>query len=154
MVKLMVKSAGFTIIEALVVVAVIAILTTVATPSFIGVIARHRAKSAASDLQITLFRARSEALKRNANVTVSPVSSNWQNGWQILDAASVVLESYPAPKGVSIAGAPASVVYQSSGRVSATTAPSFLISSNGSASVQRCVSASTSGRPYLKEGAC
>jgi type IV fimbrial biogenesis protein FimT len=147
-------AAGFTLIEALIVVALMAILTALALPSFTGVIARNRTKAAASDLQTALFKARSEALKRNANTTISPVSASWQNGWQVLDAGSSVIESYPAPQGVTIASAPASVVYQSSGRINATSAPTFQVTSSGNVSMQRCVLLSTNGRPYVKEGAC
>jgi type IV fimbrial biogenesis protein FimT len=152
--------AGFTLIEMLVVVAVIAILSTVAMPSFTGIIARHRAKAAASDLHITLMKTRSEALKRNVNVKISPDAAGWQKGWRILDETSTgcsagtpcVIDNFPEAKGVTITLGPTNVLYQSSGRIQGTSAPSFLVTSSAIATVQRCVSASTSGRPYVKEG--
>jgi prepilin-type N-terminal cleavage/methylation domain-containing protein len=154
---------GFTLIEAMVVVAVIAVFTTVAAPSFGFLIARHRTKSVASDMHLTLVKARSEALKRSSNVRVAPNNSSaWQQGWRILDESSAgcstatpcVLDSIPQAAGVTIASAPADVTYQSSGRIRGGTAPSFLVTSSGNASVQRCVSAATSGRPYIKGSAC
>jgi type IV fimbrial biogenesis protein FimT len=156
------RFAGFTLIELLVVIGVIAILSTVATPSFIGIIAKHRAKATASDLHLALVKARSEALKRNVTVKINPNASGWAQGWTIQDENSTgcssstpcVIESYPAPKGVAITGGPTNVEYQSSGRVKGSTAPSFLITSSSVATVQRCVAASTSGRPTVKEGTC
>jgi type IV fimbrial biogenesis protein FimT len=156
--------AGFTLIELLVVIALIAILATVAMPSFTGVIARHRAKAAAGDLHLALIKTRSEALKRNVTVKINPNAAGWQKGWTVQDenstvwgcssATPCVIESYPEAKGVTIANGPTSVEYQSSGRIKGSTAPGFQITSVALASMQRCVSASTSGRPYVKEGAC
>jgi len=154
------SSAGFTLIEALIVLAVTAILATLAGPSFIGVIAKHRAKAAASDLHLAMIKARSEALKRNVTVKINPDAAGWQNGWRIQDenssgcssASPCVIDNYSEAKAVAITGGPASVEYQSSGRVKGSAAPAFLITSTAIASVQRCVFVSTSGRPAVKEG--
>ena len=155
-------STGFTLIEAMTVVAVIAVLSTVAAPSFGFLIARHRTKSVASDLHLTLVKARSEALKRSINVRVAPNTTAWQQGWRILDESSAgcstatpcVLDTVAQATGVTITSAPTDVTYQSSGRIKGNTAPSFLVTSSASSSVQRCVSVATSGRPYVKGSAC
>jgi len=62
---------GFSLIEAMVVVAVIAILATVAAPSYIELIGKQRLKGAASVLYGDLQYARSEAVQRNTPVTVT-----------------------------------------------------------------------------------
>jgi type IV fimbrial biogenesis protein FimT len=146
------RLAGFTLIELLTVLMVIAVLATLALPGFTSLIATTRAKGAATDLYVALIKTRSEALRRNASVTLSPNAGGWQLGWQIADASNSVLDTHGTVNGVTIANGPANVVYQSSGRIQGSAAPAFLVT--GSSSVQRCVSATTSGRPYLKASTC
>lgn len=141
--------AGFTLTELIIVIAIVAILVTVAAPSFTGIIANQRAKAVASDLYATLSFARSAAITRNTNVTVSPKSANWQNGWQVLDATSAVLDDRGAAVGITVSGAPTNVVYTPSGRMAAGVAPSFIFTPTSGTTTQ-CVSISLSGRPYMK----
>src|SRR5258708_33378493 len=68
------RSAGFTVVELVVTISIAAILTTVAVPSFSGLIASQRAKTVASELFASLLKTRAEAIMRNANVTVSPLT--------------------------------------------------------------------------------
>ena len=83
---------AFTLIELLVVIAIFAILLALAAPSFNDLILSTRIKGAASDIYASLALARSEALKRNANVTVGPVTAggNWTDGWQVAVGATVL----------------------------------------------------------------
>jgi type IV fimbrial biogenesis protein FimT len=62
---------GFTLIELMVVVALIAILLTVAVPSFRDFIAGKRVEGIASELATDLQFARSEAVSRNQSVAVT-----------------------------------------------------------------------------------
>ena len=75
--------SGFTIIELMTTLVILGILVTIAIPSFNDLIVGTRIKGAASDIYGALTFARSEAIKRNANVTVSPLSGQWVNGWQV-----------------------------------------------------------------------
>jgi type IV fimbrial biogenesis protein FimT len=141
--------AGFTMVEMMVVLAIVIVIVLIASPSFSNIMASRSAKSGASELFTTLVRARSEAIARNANVTVSPISGNWQNGWQILSANSTVLDNRSSVKGVTVTG-PASIVFRSSGRISGTTAPSFVFTATAVSNVYQCVSVGLNGRPYMK----
>jgi len=147
-------SKGFTSIELMVVLLIVIILSALAAPSFSNLIARQRTKSLATDFYFALAKTRSEALKRNTNITLAPISSSWQNGWQILDASSNVLDTHGSITGITISGAPSTVVYQNSGRIVGTTAPSFLATSTSDASIQSCVSTTLNGRPYMKASSC
>lgn len=140
---------GFTLVELLVVISIVAVLAVLAAPSFSNIMASRSAKSAASELFSSLVRARGEAIARNANVTLAPISGNWQNGWQVLSPTNAVLENRATVKGATVTG-PASVIYRSSGRISATVAPSFLITATGAANIVQCVSVDLTGRPYMK----
>ena len=62
---------GFTLIEMIATVAVLAILVTVGIPSFQETIDKRRLTGAAEQLQADLQYARSEAIKRNGNVFVT-----------------------------------------------------------------------------------
>lgn len=146
---------GFTMTELMIVVVVIGIMASLAAPSFNELIKSQRIKSMATDLNASLSRARSEAVKRNKSVTMSPTTAgSWQLGWQIADPdnAGVNLEEHGAFAGLTATG-PDSVIYRSSGRLQGATAPAFNISADG-VSGQRCVTVDLSGRPYVKAAAC
>jgi type IV fimbrial biogenesis protein FimT len=146
---------GFTLPELLVVVGIIGVLGAVAAPSISTLVANQRARSAGSELMQSLLRARSEAVKRNMEVTLRPeTGSSWQSGWRIPNPSDTghPIEVHGPVPGATFTG-PASVVYGPSGRVRGSTAPSFDIAV-AHASKHRCVSVDLSGRPYLKRDAC
>ena len=95
-------TAGFTLIELLVTITVAAILASIAAPSFSSLIATQRTKSVATNLHLAMTIARSEATKRNANVTMSAKTGGWVNGWNIFpsDTATNILQDYASTKGI------------------------------------------------------
>lgn len=118
---------GFSLIELMVVVALVAIFASLAAPSMSRFVASQRVKTTAYDLATSLLLARSEALKRNQNVTVAPTDSTagWAGGWQVVAAktgGTDTVATQSAATGVTFAGAgggvvPSSLVYSgSSGR--------------------------------------
>lgn len=65
------SARGFTLIELMVSVAILAVLVSIALPNFSGVIANAQVRSAADQLRDMVGRARQEALKRNVPVTLA-----------------------------------------------------------------------------------
>jgi len=65
------KLAGVTLTELLITVAVLGILTALASPSYQDMLERHRLKEVVESLKADMQLARSEAIKRSTNVTVS-----------------------------------------------------------------------------------
>jgi len=64
------RKAGFTLVELMVTISVLAILVALAVPSFTGVINGNRLTAQANEVVVTLQMARSEAVRRNARVVV------------------------------------------------------------------------------------
>lgn len=93
--RVRVLSRGFTAIELMVVVAIVAILAALAAPSFTPLIDGWRVRQAAEGLQSSLYFARSEAIKRGGNVIIqknpnntdgcslAPNVNDWGCGWQV-----------------------------------------------------------------------
>jgi type IV fimbrial biogenesis protein FimT len=150
----MVKRArGFTLIELLTIVAITAILSAMAAPAFKSLVAGQRARATSTDLYAALVLARSEAIKRNTQVTLAPAVT-WQAGWRIpnpSDTGHPVANHGPVP-GATITG-PSVVVYLPNGRVASDTPPSFDIAVVGAAT-HRCVQVDLSGRPRLQASGC
>lgn len=148
------RLAGFTLPEVLVALGIVAILASIAAPSFSELMARQRTRAAATDLYLALAKARSEAIKRNTSVTLSKKGADWQDGWEIVNPSdtSSKLEDRNPIRRMTITG-PASVVYQSAGRVRGTTMPSFDFSVSGTSAVA-CVKVDLSGMPIQKSTSC
>ena len=86
---------GFTMIELMVTVAIIAILAMLAAPSFNDAILSNKLASFANNFVASATLARGEAVKRNAAVTLCVVatdtsttcttSGDWQQGWIVFN---------------------------------------------------------------------
>lgn len=81
---------GFTLIELMVTVAIVAILVTVGIPSFIDMVKNNRISGQASDFTTALMLARSEAVRRGSIVCVKSKGSagNWNAGWDVFPETS------------------------------------------------------------------
>lgn len=95
------RAAGFTIVELMITVAVASILLAIAIPSFNQMIISGRLTAQANEMVAAMTLARSEAIKRNANITFCRPNPNdatvcatargeWQ-GWMIRTGAGNVV---------------------------------------------------------------
>ena len=81
------NAKGFTLIELMVVISIIAILASLAAPSFAGMIKRQKVSGEANVLFSLIYFSRSEAIKRNSIVTIcksedaSQCGGTWSEGW-------------------------------------------------------------------------
>ncbi|HEU0201401.1 MAG TPA: GspH/FimT family pseudopilin [Burkholderiaceae bacterium] len=155
---------GFTLIEALVVMTIAGILAAVAMPSFSAFMADQRARGVATDFVTALIAARSEAIKRNGNVTITAAtvggSANWGAGWVIAAADGTQINRQDVPAGkLTGSTTPANtnaIVFNGSGRM--TIAGTLAVGLSGASSdagvTPRCVTIDLGGRPQLNKGAC
>ncbi len=149
------RPRGFSLIELMVVVAIAAIVAGVGVPSFTSFIAGQRVKTAAGDFAMAAVHARSEAIKRNADVSVTAASSGaggWKDGWTVAVAGGTQLSTQSAYSGLTFSGPASAITYKSTGRLSASVTGMTITGSDGSA--VRCVSFDLSGLPTSKQGAC
>jgi type IV fimbrial biogenesis protein FimT len=143
---------GFTLIELLVTLALAAILLGIGIPSMRDFVANHRVGGAAQELYAALSYARSEAVKRNAEVGVTPAGGQWQDGWSVTSAGNGELyRQQPALEGISAAGA-ATIRYRGDGRVQAAASVTFCDNPGSTAVKRRIVSVDTSGIPMITQG--
>lgn len=145
---------GFTLIELMVVLVVLAILIVVAAPGFKDLIVATRIKNASFDVFSSLIFARSEAVTRNTAVTITPTGGDWANGWSIADSGGTVVRRQDAFPNLTIAG-PATLTFNGMGRVTGATNPTIGVTAAGvDAAKSRCITVDLGGRPVTKTGAC
>jgi type IV fimbrial biogenesis protein FimT len=110
---------GVTLIELMFAIAILAILVTVAVPSFRDASLTSRLSSISNDLLASIQVARSESIKSNSVTTLCTSddgttcagSGDWEQGWIILDKDGVVIQSHAAlPNGYKVAEASATEV--------------------------------------------
>jgi type IV fimbrial biogenesis protein FimT len=129
---------GFTLIEMMVVISIVAILTFLAIPSFVETIKRYHVAAIKDELEASIHLARAEAIRRGVQVILSRTtgcgktlvdSGDWGCGWEMVidsNADSIktvgeqILQTYSIPGNYLLnhfAGAPQSLAFNVWGQV-------------------------------------
>lgn len=154
---------GFSLLELMVVLMVLGILTAIGIPSFAYLTSSTKLKTATSNLHLALMKARSEAVKRDSPVIITPNSgSNWASGWRITAGTTELAVQTALPQvQISCGGTcPDTVTYLGSGRMSGAAVRFNVVPAprNPNEAVNlsqaRCISVLANGSPFLKEAAC
>lgn len=121
------SSRGFTLVELMVTIAVLAIILAIAVPGFSDLLRANRAQTQVNLLLNSFNLARSEAIKRGAAVRVSALSGlNWHLGWRVwVDSNgnntfndSELLRAFPALSGGdTLTSAEGQVIFSADGRL-------------------------------------
>jgi type IV fimbrial biogenesis protein FimT len=154
------QQTGFTIIELMIVVAIAGILTVIALPYMRDIILNQRVRAAVTEAHLSLLMARSEAIKRNANVVVAKTGATWDLGWTVKVASDgTLLRTNDALKDVAVdcntdadtaaETCPASITFTRNGRPTSTLEYRFYIAGNNKI-FMRCVGINLSGQPHTE----
>jgi type IV fimbrial biogenesis protein FimT len=143
---------GFTLVELMVTVVVAAILAVVAVPSFTSFTLNQRVKATSFELVSVLTYVRSEAIKRNDEITLTANDGDWLQGWTVLAGDSELWSGGPRGRISITTSDETEVTFRPDGR--ADRGMQFIVcDQNGSAAViQRIIRLDTSGRPSITRG--
>jgi type IV fimbrial biogenesis protein FimT len=153
-------TAGFTIIELVMTIAIVAVLASLAGPSFREYIAAQRIKNASYDLMVALSFTRSEALKRNATVEICASGADWASGWIVrlgtANCTGTVLRNQDPFNGLVLTNSAnlTKLTYGNDGRPTGATNFSITLPTSISGVNPRCVTIDLSGTPRSTVGAC
>jgi type IV fimbrial biogenesis protein FimT len=142
--------AGFSLVELMIVIAVVAIMAGIAAPSFQDMLASQRLSAATSALNESLWLARSEAIKRNTAVSFE--FDDIADGWSVSTAVGALEILVQEPiSGVSSAGE--TFQFNAYGRLDPSTTIDLEIEATGT-SIQHCLSINGMGRLSVEKQAC
>ncbi|MDF2076917.1 GspH/FimT family pseudopilin [Pseudomonas mendocina] len=153
-------SRAFTLIELMVTLAVLAVVISLAAPSFSNMLQENRLAAMSNELQGALQLARSEAVKRRANVTLCRSNADqtacdnetdWAGGW-IMTAGTEVLKVWDPIQGVVVTGPNSGIVFRNNGMASAQ---SWTVTHSSCTGQQkRTISVNATGSTTLAKGDC
>lgn len=155
------RPRGFTLIEAMVVVFIIAVLAAAALPSMRQLITSQRVKSASYELFADLSYARSEAITRGSDVVVASTSgsTDWRQGWRVTETAggTSLRQQDARSTDLTFTGPGPTVTFDRTGRATAVATVQFSIvpvDSTAQDYQKRCLRLDPSGRARSANGAC
>ncbi|MBI2319513.1 MAG: GspH/FimT family pseudopilin [Betaproteobacteria bacterium] len=150
--SVLLRTSGFTIIELMITIVILAVLSSIAAPAFREMMVASRVRSAASDLYETVLLARSEAIKRNAAIDIVPSGGNWAGGWTVqVTSDGTVLSTHEALDAVTVtANSSGNLSFRLDGRVSTNVRQMVLYTGEYATIQARCVYIDAAGRPSVR----
>jgi type IV fimbrial biogenesis protein FimT len=170
---------GFTLIETLVVVALLAVIAVLATPAFVTWQLRDQVDSRAHALLSTLAYARSEAIRRGVRVTVCRIDAarrclaagqacrsgglDWSCGWAVMierAGAFLALRVQPEVASVSVSGASTNLSFTPPAGQTIGSFRSFELAPRSASKAtqgddwRRCIRIAAGGRARISTGPC
>lgn len=156
------RMRGFTLLELMIVVAILGVLMAMAMPAVSEMIASQRVRDTAADIHTSMMRARNEAISRGLATAVTPVGGNWAGGWYIANPdgtynpdmtnPTVFIEQHAAVPNATITSTGGTASFSHVGRL--TGVVKITIGGGGGTALIRCVEVDLMGRPKTYSGAC
>lgn len=157
------KYSGFSLIEMMVAIAVMAILLLVALPSFQTTMLSVKLRSYSNELVASIYLARSEAIKSNSTVTLCASSTGtscdgeWNQGWIILNNNNVIQSHGALSSGFKISSDQSKIVFKSTGIGATQTTLTVCRAEPKAGDQERVVTISATGKPTVArttKGSC
>jgi type IV fimbrial biogenesis protein FimT len=152
------RAAGFTVIELMIAVLVLGVLLAMAAPNFNDATLSARLNGFAGSLVGSAQVARSEAIKRNSNITLCAsangstcaASGGWEQGWIVMSGATVLQaqEALPTEFNVTQTGGTAPLTFPGT-VVGTTTATLTVCRSTPVGNEERVVTINGTGAAYV-----
>ena len=162
---------GFTLLELMVIIAILAILVTLALPSFQSTLRSNRVATASNELLASLSLARSEGIRstRGGGVCTSAngtaCGGNWNDGWivwtdangnGVLDEGETVTRYSAGKPQLQLGGSAAAttIAFDGRGRIKGSSKPAINIAPKGAADPVRCINIGATGQVRMAKVAC
>ena len=160
------RSLGFTLVELMVAIAVLAVLLAIVIPSYNDMTLNSKLRAHANELVAGAVLARSEAIKRNSVVRMcvssdgaSCISGGWEQGWVVFhdvndDGAinvgeAVLLRQKAATSGFKVNGTVDNVRFQRTGVGASTATLTVCRATPNVGGQERVVRITATGRPSI-----
>lgn len=147
---------GFTMIEVAVTIVILAILAMIAVPSFSEVSMTTKLTSYANSFAASARLARSEAIKRNApvtlciaadaNATTCSTSGGWEQGWIVLSGSTVLRRQAALVEGYQLTGNVTSITFETIGAGATSATLTLCRHSPSAGSQEREIKISLTGK--------
>ena len=142
---------GFTLIEILITLAIVAILTGITAPPVFGMLANQRIKMATYDFYSALAYARSQAIQRYEVVNIVPRGNDFANGWEIRSSSGVLRSQLDLDHVAVSAPEKLTIAYDRYGRLTTPGRYVVRLAASTNASVAaRCVIIDPDGRASIQ----
>lgn len=144
---------GITLIELMITIAIAGILISLAAPNFRSSIQNNRMVTEVNELHASLNYGRSEAIKRNSNVTICPSSNgvtcsgSWKDGWIVISGDELIRVHGPISDGNTLSFTRNNVTYVSEGVVAVGSHGTFTLCDSRGAPYAKGLIIGLSGRP-------
>ncbi|HVL55761.1 MAG TPA: GspH/FimT family pseudopilin [Burkholderiaceae bacterium] len=134
-------------------------LLMVALPGLSNFAREQRLRAAAFDLIGDLLLARSESIKRAADVTIASQGGDWRNGWRVtvaggFDNGLALQQRAGIGPQIDVAATAQSLTFDRNGRLRGGGDAQLALNDVVRRETRRCIRIELSGNPISQPGAC